>query len=95
MKAIQWNDLGRKYIFKKGKKSVLADIDVSMVDGAGRMAAGGQFHTLDDRFIDVNIKLKLDLNIDIGGKNLERHSLSASKLHKRNASVDHNKKFVL
>ena len=80
MKAIRWTDLGRKYIIKRGRKSVLADIDVSVVEG--------QFHTIDDRFIDVNIRMHLDLP-DAGRNSKLRHSLSASKMPFRHASVDH------
>ena len=76
MKAIKWTDLGRKYIIKRGKKSMLADIDVSVVEG--------QYHTIDDRFIDVNIKMHIDLNEKRLGQ-----SLSTSKLQIRHASVDH------
>ena len=34
MKAIRWKDLGRKYIIKPcGRKSILADIDISVAEG--------------------------------------------------------------
>ena len=79
MKEIRWTDLGRKYIIKKGKKSMLADIDQSIVDN-------GLFHTIDDRYINSNIKMHLDLNEKRLGQ-----SLSMSKLPKRQSSVDHQK----
>lgn len=33
MKAIRWKDLGRKYIIKQGRKNMLADLDISVVEG--------------------------------------------------------------
>ena len=30
MGAIQWTDLGRKYIIKRGKRSILADVNESI-----------------------------------------------------------------
>ena len=75
LQAVRWTDLGRKYTLKGHKKSILADIDVSVAEG--------MFHTIDDRFIDVNIKLHLDLE---NGRGLG-HSLSHSKLQMRHSSV--------
>ena len=60
---------------KGQKKSILADIDVSVAEG--------MFHTIDDRFIDVNIKLQIDLKND---RTLGQ-SLSQSRLQMRHSSV--------
>ena len=67
--------MGRKYTLKGQKKSILADIDVSVAEG--------MFHTIDDRFIDVNIKLQIDLKND---RTLGQ-SLSQSRLQMRHSSV--------
>ena len=75
LNAIKWTDLGRKYIIKRGKKSILADVDVSIIEG--------RYHTLDERYIDVSIKMQLDLNEKRLGQ-----SLSTSKLQLRHSSVD-------
>ena len=83
MAAIRWTDLGRKYIIKKGRKSVLPDLDDSYI-GKSRNAA---FHTIDDRFADVGTKAHLDLD-RLAEKQMGR-SLSLSGLRLRHQSVEH------
>ena len=76
MGAIQWTDLGRKYIIKRGKRSIKADFGVSI------SAQPKMLKTDYETYSEDNQKIKLELGGD-EDKNLNRQ-LSLSRISQMN-----------